>query len=40
MKEITTSEAQLDRILEFFPRNEVRINALFGVDTLVVAVRR
>lgn len=38
MKEITSSEAQLDRVLGFFPRVEARINWLFGVNTLVLAV--
>ena len=38
MKEITTIEAQLDRVLGFFPRIEARINGLFGVNTLILAV--
>lgn len=38
MREIATIEAQLDRILGFFPRIEARINGLFGVNTLVLAV--
>lgn len=38
MKEIATIESQLDRILGFFPRVEARINGLFGVNTLILAV--
>lgn len=38
MKEIATIEAQLDRVLGFFPRIEMRINGLFGVNTLIIAV--
>lgn len=38
MKELATIEAQLDRILGFFPRIEARINGLFGVNTLILAV--
>lgn len=38
MKEIATIEAQLDRVLGFFPRIEARINGLFGLNTLVLAV--
>lgn len=38
MREIATIEAQLDRILGFFPRVEARINGLFGVNTLILAV--
>lgn len=38
MREIATIEAQLDRVLGFFPRIEARINGLFGVNTLVLAV--
>ncbi len=38
MREITTIEAQLDRVLGFFPRVEARINGLFGVNTLILVV--
>ncbi|KTR83833.1 hypothetical protein NS277_07800 [Novosphingobium barchaimii] len=38
MREITIIEAQLDRVLGFFPRIEARINGLFGVNTLILVV--
>lgn len=38
MNDIQTIERQLDRVLGFFPRVEARINALFGVNTVLLAV--
>lgn len=38
MKDMETIERQLDRVLGFFPRVEARINALFGVNTVLLAV--
>ncbi len=38
MNDIETIERQLDRLLGFFPRIEARINALFGVNTVILAV--
>ncbi|GAD58292.1 Pycsar system effector family protein [Brevundimonas abyssalis] len=38
MKDMQTIERQLDRVLGFFPRVETRINALFGVNTVILAV--
>jgi hypothetical protein len=38
VREITIIEAQLDRVLGFFPRIEARINGLFGVNTLILVV--
>lgn len=38
MKDIDIIQGQLDRVLGFFPRVEARINALFGVNTLILIV--
>ncbi|HEX8513674.1 MAG TPA: Pycsar system effector family protein [Allosphingosinicella sp.] len=38
MKEIDVIQRQLDRVLNFFPRVEARINGLFGVNTLMFAL--
>jgi hypothetical protein len=38
MKDIDTIQRQLDRVLGFFPRVERRINALFGVNTLILII--
>lgn len=38
MKDIDIIQRQLDRVLGFFPRVEVRINALFGVNTLILII--
>lgn len=38
MKDIDVIERQLDRVLGFFPRVEARINALFGVNTLILII--
>lgn len=38
MKDIDVIQRQMDRVLGFFPRVEARINGLFGVNTLIVAV--
>ena len=38
MKDIDIIQRQLDRVLGFFPRVEARINALFGVNTLILII--
>src|SRR5690606_33339647 len=38
MNDMDPIQRQLDRVLGFFPRVEARINALFGVNTLILAV--
>lgn len=38
MKDIDVIQRQLDRVLGFFPRVEARINALFGVNTLILVI--
>ncbi|GAA0675177.1 MULTISPECIES: Pycsar system effector family protein [Sphingomonas] len=38
MNDTATLQSQLDRVLAFFPRVDARINGLFGVNTLVLAV--
>lgn len=38
MKDIDVIQRQLDRVLGFFPRVEARINALFGVNTVILVV--
>lgn len=38
MTDIEIIQRQLDRVLAFFPRVEARINGLFGVNTLIMAV--
>ncbi|NCP20308.1 MAG: hypothetical protein GW855_14275 [Erythrobacter sp.] len=38
MKDIDIIQRQLDRVLGFFPRIEARINALFGVNTLILII--
>lgn len=38
MKDLDIIQRQLDRVLGFFPRVEARINALFGVNTLILII--
>lgn len=38
MNDVAILQSQLDRILGFFPRVDARINGLFAVNTLVLAV--
>ena len=38
MKDIDIIQRQLDRVLAFFPRVDARINALFGVNTLILII--
>lgn len=38
MKDFDIIQRQLDRVLGFFPRVEARINALFGVNTLILII--
>src|SRR5690606_37943945 len=38
MNDIEVIQRQLDRVLGFFPRVEARINGLFGVNTLILAI--
>jgi hypothetical protein len=38
MNDIDIIQRQLDRVLGFFPRVEARINGLFGVNTLILAI--
>ena len=38
MNDIDIIQRQLDRVLAFFPRVEARINALFGANTLILAI--
>lgn len=38
MQDLDVIQSQLDRILGFFPRIEARINGLFAVNTLIIAV--
>lgn len=38
MRDIEVIQSQLDRVLAFFPRVEGRINALFGANTLILAI--
>lgn len=39
MNDIDAIQRQLDRVLGFFPRVEARINGLFGVNTVILAIR-
>ncbi len=38
MNDIDAIQRQMDRVLGFFPRIEARINGLFGVNTVILAI--
>lgn len=38
MNDIDVIQRQLDRVLGFFPRVDARINGLFGVNTVILAI--